>query len=81
MWSVPDAKAHLSEVLRRARAGEPQVIGTQAPCVVISAAEFKRLSPPKHLGQYLVETAPSGEALSLPSRASNRPSPFSGDAA
>lgn len=37
-WTVQDAKAQLSELLRRARAGEPQRIGmTDEACVVISA--------------------------------------------
>ena len=76
MWSVIDAKAQLSEVLRRARAGEPQIIGSQAPCVVISVEEFKRLNPQTHLGKFLLDTAPRGEAIELPSRRSKRPDPF-----
>lgn len=53
-WSVADAKARLSEVLRLARAGEPQVIGTQDPCVVVSMAEYERTQPRKHFGRALL---------------------------
>jgi prevent-host-death family protein len=77
MWTVLDAKAHLSEILRRARAGEPQIIGSQAPCIVISAEEFQRLKPAKHLGQYLVDSAPRGEEIILPKRSTKRTDPFS----
>jgi prevent-host-death family protein len=77
MWSVPLAKAKLSEILRRARAGEPQVIGAHDPCVVISADEYRRLKEPKHLGRFLVETAPRAGELEAPSRASQRKTPFS----
>jgi transposase-like protein len=45
-----DAKARLSEVLRLAREGKPQVIGTQEPCVVISLKEYQRTKPQEHLG-------------------------------
>ena len=45
-WSVADAKARLSEVLRLAREGQPQVIGTQEPCVVITLEEYQRQAHP-----------------------------------
>jgi prevent-host-death family protein len=70
-WSVQDAKAQLSELLRRARRGQPQRIGTKEPCVVISEAEW-RASQGASLGRWLVESAPRGEALELPSRKSRR---------
>ena len=70
MWTVEDAKVHLSEILRRARAGEPQVIGTREPCVVISAEAFAALTKTEHqhLGRWLVEHAPSGIEIELPPR-------------
>ena len=37
--------------------------------------EAKNLNK-KHLGKFLIETAPRGEELSLPSRVSNQPDPF-----
>lgn len=77
MWSVQEAKAHLSEVMRRARAGEPQVIGSRDPCVVVSARQFKASRPKKHLGRWLVESAPRGEPIDLPPRGPDRGDPFS----
>ena len=45
-WTVQDAKAQLSEILRRARAGEPQRIGvTDDACVVVSAKDWESLHP------------------------------------
>lgn len=81
MWTVQDAKAQLSEILRRAKAGEPQVIGTQDPCVVISAKAFKALTrtQDQHLGRWLVEHAPAGIEIDLPSRGETRADPFDAD--
>ncbi len=62
MWSVQAAKARLSEVMRRARAGEPQVIGTRDPVVVVSAEQFKLARPQKHLGRWLIEIRPARHA-------------------
>jgi len=76
MWSVQDAKSKLSEILRLARAGEPQTIGRHDPCVVISASDFAASAPATHLGRFLVESAPAGAALTLPPRASRRGDPF-----
>ncbi len=79
MWTVQEAKAKLSEVLKRAKQGEPQVIGAQDPCVVVSMDEFKRLSAhdeEPHLGKWLVDNAPRGFELELPSREDGRPDPF-----
>jgi prevent-host-death family protein len=70
-WSVQDAKAQLSELLRRARKGEPQLIGTRDSCVVISEAAW-RAAQGASLGQWLIESAPSGAAVELPSRKSRR---------
>lgn len=78
-WTVQDAKAQLSELLRRARAGEPQRIGlTGDACVVISAKAWEVLHP-SALGSWLVDSAPGGEALELAGRCSHRPDPFADD--
>jgi prevent-host-death family protein len=64
VWSIPDAKTRLSEILRRARTGEPQVIGTQDPCVVLSMAAFadlERKAGRVHLGRWLVRHSPKVE--------------------
>ncbi len=75
-WTVQDAKAQLSELLRRARAGEPQRIGmTDEACVVVSAKAWEALHP-SALGSWLVDNAPAGEELELPPRPSHRTDPF-----
>lgn len=74
-WSVQDAKAQLSEVLRRARRGQPQLIGTRDSCVVVSAQEWQAAQGAS-LGAWLVDSAPQGPALKLPSRKSKRATPF-----
>ncbi len=78
-WTVQDAKAHLSEVLRRARRGEPQRIGLQDGCVVVSEREWAARSG-QQLGTWLVDGAPRGEALPESPRASRRADPFAYDA-
>ena len=75
-WTVPDAKARLSEILLLAREGKPQTRGAQDPCVVVSADDYERLRPRRHLGQFLLETAPRGADIELPSRADHRGDPF-----
>ena len=79
MWTVAQAKAKLSSVLKRAREGELQIIGTKDPCVVISMIEYKRLTSLQerpHLGRWLVENLRGLGKIELPSRDESRPSPF-----
>ena len=77
-WSVSEAKAHLSEVLRRAREGTPQRIGVRDACVVVSESDWRELRG-KELGTWLVTSAPRGRTLEMPSRKSRRPVPFEND--
>ena len=46
-WALRDAKARLSEVVRRANADGPQVVTYRGieKAVVVSAEEFRRLHP------------------------------------
>jgi len=74
-WSVQDAKAKLSEVLARARAGEPQRIGLEDSCVVVSEAAWAARGGAS-LGAWLADSAPKGAPLATPSRASKRGDPF-----
>jgi prevent-host-death family protein len=76
IWPVQEAKSKLSEILRLARAGKPQTIGAQDPCVVISATQFERLRRTQHLGQFLLASAPKLGEIDLPPRADQRGDPF-----
>jgi prevent-host-death family protein len=72
MWSIVNAKSQLSEILRRARAGQPQVIGTQNPCVVVSAEVFEA-NFADHDGAWLLKHAQHlGEEFNLPPRSADR---------
>lgn len=78
-WTVQEAKAHLSELMRKARAGHPQRIGTSDDdaCVLLTARQWAELNKPKmHLGRWLVENAPRSGELKLPSRKDKRGNPF-----
>jgi antitoxin (DNA-binding transcriptional repressor) of toxin-antitoxin stability system len=78
VWSIPDAKTRLSEILRRARTGEPQVIGAQDPCVVLSMAAFtdlERKAGRVHLGRWLVKNTPKVE-FEPPERTKSHRNPF-----
>ena len=74
-WTVQDAKARLSELLRRARGGKPQRIGLTDACVIVSEKDWQALQSGP-LGAWLVESAPRGAELALPSRRSRRGDPF-----
>ncbi len=79
VWTVAEAKAKLSEVLRLAETEGPQRIGTRKPFVVVTAAAWEEKSPPrKPLGQWLVENVPRGTNLEIPDRhvESHREIPF-----
>lgn len=74
-WTVQEAKAKLSEILAKARAGKPQRIGLSEGCVVISEEEWNAKSG-ESLGKWLVRTAPRGEPIELPPRQVSRGDPF-----
>ncbi len=79
MWTVQEAKAKLSEVLERARAGEAQVIGARDPCVVVSMDAYERLTRRQaepHMGKWLVENLRGLGQIESPSRGDERPVPF-----
>ena len=78
-WTVAEAKARLSEILRLAEEEGPQRIGTRRSFVVVPAAVWDAKTPPrKPLGQWLVENMPRGIELEVPSRREpEREIPFS----
>ena len=68
-WTIAEAKARLSEILRLAQEEGPQQIGRRNTFVVVPKSEWDRRSTPqKPLGQWLVENAPRGIELELPDR-------------
>jgi hypothetical protein len=77
-WTVAEAKARLSEILRLASKEGPQRIGTKTPYVVVPEEEWlKRAEPRIPLGRWLVENMPRIDDLELPDRHEpDRPSPF-----
>lgn len=70
IWTIAEAKARLSEVLRLVQEEGPQYIGTKKLFVVISKEEWLSLSQPKKpLGLWLVENMPTlDDELKLPCR-------------
>ena len=77
VWTVAEAKARLSEILRLAESEGPQRIGTRRSFIVVPERVWQDRSPePMPLGQWLVENVPRGTNLGIPDRNSNRPIPF-----
>ncbi len=67
-WTVQDAKKKLSEILRKARKDGPQMIGRQAPCVVVSKEEWdNRTGANESLAAWLIQNSP-GIDIELPVR-------------
>ncbi len=78
-WTVAEAKARLSEILRLAESEGPQRIGRRKSFVVVPTHVWLAQSPPrKPLGQWLVDNMPRGANLEIPrDRESRREIPFS----
>ena len=77
LWTVAEAKARLSLVLRLAEEEGPQRIGTRRTFVVVPEHLWEARSPsPPPLGRWLVENIPRGYDLELPDRRSVREVPF-----
>ena len=79
VWTVAEAKARLSEVLRRADDEGPQRIGTRKAFVVVPARVWdEKTEPQPSLGQWLIANGPGVGPLELPPRDARheRPGPF-----
>lgn len=77
VWTVTEAKARLSEILRLSEEEGPQRIGARKSFVVVPAHVWdERQSPRESLGRWLVENVPRGTNLESPDRSSDRPIPF-----
>ena len=71
-WTISEAKARLSEVLRLAQEEGAQYIGTKKTFVVIPEEEWHLLKalkePKKPLGTWLIENMPTLTEFELPDR-------------
>ena len=66
IWTVKEAKARWSEILRLAEEEGPQQIGRRKTFVVVSAADWYAKKPSrKPMGQWLVENVPRGVNLNV----------------
>ena len=79
VWTVAEAKAKLSEILRLSESEGPQRIGARKAFVVVPEHIWKAQSTPrKPLGQWLIDNMPRGANLDVPAdRTSRREVPFS----
>ena len=78
VWTVAEAKARLSEVLRRAEEEGPQHIGRRKSFVVVPAHVWaEKESRRQPMGQWLVANMPRGANLEITgNRESRREAPF-----
>ena len=68
VWTIADAKAKLSEVLKCADE-RPQYIGIKKPYVLVSAAQWEAMNKPvEPMGQWLVKNMADTGQLALPDR-------------
>lgn len=67
-WTVADAKARLSEILRLANE-EPQFIGANRSHVIISTEAWESLRGRPAMGKWLVDSLQDSGDLVLPDRA------------
>ena len=67
-WQLQDAKAHLSELVKKASAGAPQEITLRGKptVVVLSTAQYKKLKKPKQkLTSFLRKSPLAGVDMDL----------------
>jgi len=68
VWTIAEAKAKLSELLRLA-SDKPQYIGTKKPYVVVSAEQWEKLNTPvEPMGKWLINNMAGVGELELPER-------------
>ncbi|MDE2892321.1 MAG: hypothetical protein OXN86_07475 [Chloroflexota bacterium] len=80
VWTIAEAKARLSEILRLAESEGPQRIGVRKSFVIISERDLNERQAQQErmpLGRYLLEEMPRGAYDHIPrERDSNRPIPY-----
>ena len=78
-WTVADAKARLSHILRCAEQDGPQRIGRRHTFVIVPERLWEeRSSRDASVGRWLIEHMPRGYELEIPHRHSDRSTPFAG---
>jgi len=80
-WTVSQAKTHLSALLRRAKSGQPQIIGAREQYVVLPLEDYQKRQPVRlPIGDWLIEQgeklALADEDVVLPARHEARDIPF-----
>ena len=69
VWTIPEAKARLSEILRLAETEGPQRIGVRKSFILVPEKLWQaKESPKKPMGQWLLENMPRGTNLPIPDR-------------
>ncbi len=77
IWTVAEAKARLSHILRCAEEDGPQRIGTRRTFVVVPEHVWEQHTESDvSLGHWLIENMPRGYEFEPPERRSDRPIPF-----
>ena len=67
VWTIAEAKARLSEILRLAEEEGPQHIGARRSFVIVSARDwYAKMSPRQPMGQWLIDNMPRGANLDIP---------------
>ena len=81
IWTISQAKARLSEILRLAETEGPQHIGVRRTFVVVPANVWREKNQPRQsMGRWLVENMPRGIDLDIQTdRKSGRKIPFAVD--
>ncbi len=69
VWTVSEAKAKLSEILRLAETEGPQRIGVRRSFILVPSDLWQvKESSKKPMGQWLLENMPRGTNLPVPDR-------------
>lgn len=76
-WTVAEAKARLSEILRLAEEAGPQRIGRRQTFVVLPERLLHEDEDGAslHFGRWLVDNIPRGTNLEIPDRSRDKPRP------
>lgn len=66
-WQLQDAKAHLSELVKKASSGQPQEITLRGKpaVVVLSAQQYEKLKPQQSLVKFLRQSPLVGIDLKI----------------